>query len=150
MIVNTVHFGKIDIDEAASIEFPEGLPGFEYCRRFVPLEMPNASGLIFLQSLERPHLCFITIPLRPTWPDYQLTIPPEARELLGPDLGTPFSDSAVVLLAIVSLEEGEEPTANLLAPVAIHSGTRRAVQVVRTDGRYEVRASLPVGESVCS
>jgi flagellar assembly factor FliW len=150
MTVNTTHFGTIAIDEASTIEFPEGLPGFECCRRFVPLEAGNAAGLIFLQSLESPQLCFLTILLRSLCPDYRLAMSAEERELLGLDSIMPVEEHRLVLLEIVSLAEGEEPTANLLAPVAIHPDTRRAVQVVRTDGLYPLRAELRVGESVCS
>jgi flagellar assembly factor FliW len=150
MTLHTTHFGCIGIDESAAIEFPEGLPGFEFCRRFVPLQFTGAHGLIFLQSLERPQLCFVTVPLRSLWPDYELALSGDEAELLGVPCGCTFAPHDLALLAILSFEEGEEPTANLLAPLAVHAGTRRAVQVVRQDGRYPVRAALPVGETPCS
>ena len=43
--------------------FPEGLPGFERERRFLPLEMPDQHPLVFLQSAATPALCFVTLPV---------------------------------------------------------------------------------------
>ncbi|HUK19474.1 MAG TPA: flagellar assembly protein FliW [Bryobacteraceae bacterium] len=150
MMLHAMHFGAIPVDELATIEFPEGLPGFESCRRFVPLESAGGPGLIFLQSLEQPQLCFITLPLRSLWPDYELAISAEERDLLGLDPDQTPGPRDLILLAILSFTEGQDPTANLLAPVVIHAGTRRAVQVVRQDGRYPIQAPLPVGEMSCS
>jgi len=150
MMLETTHFGAISVDESSAIEFPEGLPGFESCRGFIPLEFAGGPGLIFLQSLERPQLCFITLPLRSLWPDYELALSAEDADLLGLDPGREPAPRDLALLAILSFEEGEDPTANLLAPVVIHAGTRRAVQVVRPDGPYPVRAPLPAGELSCS
>lgn len=149
MTLKTTHFGSVAVDELSALDFPEGLPGFESCRRFVPLESNGSPGLIFLQSLEQPQLCFITVLLRALWPDYELAIPPEERELLGFEADAPQAGK-MVLLAVLSFVEGEEPTANLLAPIVVHAGTRRATQIVRQDGRYVVRAPLSARESVCS
>jgi flagellar assembly factor FliW len=150
MKLDTTNFGTIEIQESSALEFPEGLPGFEHCRRFAALESSGAGGLIFLQSLEQPQLCFVTVPVRAIWPDYEITIAAEDKELLGFDAGAPIAESDLIVLAILSFVEGEEPTANLSAPVVIHAHTRRAMQVVRQDGRYEVREPLPESEAVCS
>jgi flagellar assembly factor FliW len=148
MTMKTTHFGPVAIDESSALEFPEGLPGFENCRRFVPLESNGSPGLIFLQSLEQPQLCFITVLLRALWPDYELSIPAEERELLGFEAAAAPADE-MALLAVLSFVEGEDPTANLLAPIVVHARTRRAAQIVRQDGHYAVRAPLPAREPVC-
>lgn len=151
MIVNTTQFGPLAVQESSEIDFAEGLPGFEQCRRFVPVQHANSPGLIFLQSLEQPRLCFIAVPVRTLWPDYELVLSAEDREQLGLDAApAPVGGQDVAVLAIVSFVEGEEPTANLLAPVVIHVPKRRAVQAVRTDGRYQAREPLPAAEPVCS
>jgi flagellar assembly factor FliW len=151
MIVNTTHFGPLVVQESSQIEFPEGLPGFEQCRRFVPVRHGNSPGLIFLQSLEQPQLCFITVPMATLWPDYDLALSGEERELLGMDASEKTElGSSVAVLAIISFVEGQEPTANLAAPLVIRVATRRAVQAIRQDGRYQVQAKLPSREPVCS
>ena len=108
------------MDESSTIEFPEGLPGFEECRRFVPLQHPERAGLVFLQSLERTELCFLALPARAVRPDYELALSGEDTALLGfPEGVRPALGSEVLALAILCLAEGQPPTANLLAPVVI-------------------------------
>ena len=152
MTIQTIHFGRLEIEDEETILFPQGLPGFEECRRFVPLHRAEVSGLVFLQSLEQPGLCFVAVVVRPLWPEYELWLSGEDREVLGLD-GEGEGDLAddVVALAVLSFTEGEPPTANLLAPVAICWGTRRALQVVRRDERYSLREPLPaMEEASCS
>lgn len=61
----TSQFGTIEYAEEAVLVFPAGLPGFEFCRRFVLLEQPALSPLVHLQSLEVPDLCFLALPVAP-------------------------------------------------------------------------------------
>jgi len=151
MTYQTAHLGPITVDESSTIEFPEGLPGFEECRRFVPLQHPEYAGLVFLQSLERAELCFLALPVRAVRADYSLALSADDTVLLGfPEDYRPALGSDVLALAILSLEEGRMPTANLLAPVVIHCLTRRAVQAIRPDRRYGCRERVEVQEAVCS
>lgn len=150
MTFPTLHFGPIPVDESAIVDFPEGLPGFEEKRRFVPLRHPTAAGLIFLQSLEAPGLCFLAVPVQILRPGYRLAMSPEDLDLLqlppAPALGVDVN-----ALAIVSLSPGEPPTANLRAPVVIHLQSRRAVQAIRPDDAYGYREPLAApAEAVCS
>lgn len=110
----STHFGSIAVDESSTIEFPEGLPGFEERRRFLPLQNGVPGSLIFLQSLERADLCFLAVPVQVTRPGYQLCMAPEDLELL--ELSTerqPSIGREVAALAIISLVEGQDPTVNL-------------------------------------
>ena len=43
--------------------FPEGLFGFEERKRFLPVELAGTRPVVFLQSLEDPQLCFVTLPV---------------------------------------------------------------------------------------
>ena len=139
------------MNEFAALQFPQGLPGFEDCRRFVPLEHPGHPGLIFLQSLERMDLCFLAVPVRSIRPEYRLSLDPEDLELLGlaedrqPEIGT-----EVAALAILSLAPEEAPTANLLSPVVVSIATGRAVQAIRPDDAYGCREPVAPLEAVCS
>ena len=153
MIFVSAHFGALDVDEESIIEFPEGLPGFEQMRRFLPLRSEQTAGLIFLQSLERPELCFLSMPVRSVRPDYELSLSPEDLLLLGlPAERQPQIEREVAALAILSLTEGEDPTVNLRSPVVICSKTRRAVQAIRPDERYSCRDPLVAlrDEVLCS
>jgi len=152
MIFETKNFGPIAVDESAVIEFPEGLPGFEERRRFLPLADSRPGGLVFLQSLEQPELCFLTLPVKGLRPDYQVALTQEDRETLGlTGAGVPEIGQEAAALAILSLAEGEEPTVNLRAPVVIRIATRAAVQAIRPDEQYQCREPLMQGaEALCS
>src|SRR5947207_2864621 len=62
------------------IENPLGLPGFEENKRFVAVHFAENAPLIYLQSLEDPTLCFITMPILAVDPQYRL-------RMSGADLG---------------------------------------------------------------
>jgi len=105
---------------------------------------------VFLQSLECPELCFLALPVQVVRPDYVVVLTPEDQAILGlPADRTPAIGRDVVALAILSLVEGEAPTANLRAPVLIHMQTRIAVQAIRPDEIYLCREAF-VPEGVCS
>jgi flagellar assembly factor FliW len=151
MTYQTAHLGSITVDEVSTVEFPAGLPGFEEKRRFVPLLHPAHAGLVFLQSLESAELCFLALPVNVVRPDYELKLASDDLELLGfQDGERPVPGTDVAALAILSLAEGEMPTANLLSPVVIHMRTRRAVQAIRPDQQYGCREPLVLEEAVCS
>lgn len=147
----SAYFGSIAVDETATIEFPEGLPGFEERRRFLPLQHGAPGDLVFLQSLERADLCFLAVPVQSIRPCFELRLTAEDLELLGlPPGRQPAIGRDVAALAIISLVEGEEPSVNLRSPVVIHIRTRRAVQAIRPDDRYQCREPLIAPEAVCS
>jgi flagellar assembly factor FliW len=151
MTFQTVHFGPVNADESAALEFPAGLPGFEECRRFTVLRHAEQQALLFLQSLERAELCFLAVPVHVLRPGYQISISDDDLELLGLPAGSrPHPRKEIVALALISLAAGEAPTANLLAPVIVHMHSRRAVQAIRADGAYSCREPFLAEEAVCS
>jgi len=133
----TKHFGAIEYQPESVFEFPVGLPGFEQETRFLPIEQPLSHPIVFLQSLNRPELCFITLPALAVDPGYRLAIAAEDLQALGvaedrqPEIGP-----EVLCLAIVSVAENRAPTANLLAPMVVNLKTRRGVQAIQTDSGY--------------
>ncbi len=154
MRFETRHFGTIEYERDAICEFPAGLPGFEQEREFLALELPHTRPIVFLQSLRRAELCFITLPVQSIEPGYRLQMAPEDLRLLGlPEDRQPELGSEVLCLAIVAVAEGQAPTANLLAPVVINLANRRAVQAIQSDSGYSYRHPLPVPgeeEPTCS
>ena len=148
----TKHFGAIEYDDDAPIVFPEGLPAFEDLTRFLLIDHPAAAPLVFLQSLEREDICLPALPTLAVDPGYELRLSVEDLETLAFSAieGEP-SNTAIGCFAIVSIPADGVPTANLLAPVVVNLAARRAVQSVRSDGRYSHQFPIvPVGEGVCS
>ncbi|MEO7145604.1 MAG: flagellar assembly protein FliW [Bryobacteraceae bacterium] len=144
----TTQFGPIEYREDAVVEFPHGLPAFEDQTRFLAIERPGYGPIVFLQSLLRPELCFLTLPVPLVDPAYQLSL---AREELAA-LDLQDADTGVLCLAILSVAENRAVTANLLAPVVVNRANRRAVQAVRPDAVYSHQHVLPGGrgETPCS
>jgi flagellar assembly factor FliW len=147
------HFGRVAYEPRSILNFPVGLPGFEPERRFMLIEQPATHPIIFLQSLDSPDLCFITLPLLAVEPGYQLELSSEELELLGfagsrqPEIGTDL-----LCLVIISVSEGQPPTVNLLAPIVASLHTRQAVQCIQAGERYSHRHPLPAEpqEAPCS
>lgn len=148
----TRYFGTVGCDEGRVIEFPAGLPGFEKRQRFVLLEDAERKPVIFLQSLDEPQLCFLTLPVLAVDPEYRLKIAAEDLRVLDLCAGRqPVIGGEVECLVILAVADDGSVTANLLAPVVIHAGTRRAVQAVREDAIYGCRHRLarPAPEAPC-
>lgn len=147
---DTQHFGRIAYAEDFTILFPHGLPGFDHLRSFVLLSYPDTQPLVFLQSLEDPALCFITMPVLAADPAYRLEVSPEDLGLLGlPLRAQPRVGEDVLCLTVLSLREAG-PTANLLAPIVVNLKNRRAVQALCPESRYSHRQPLLAAEEAVS
>ncbi|HTR35249.1 MAG TPA: flagellar assembly protein FliW [Bryobacteraceae bacterium] len=133
----TKYFGNQEYREESVYEFPHGLPAFESETRFVLMEQPENKPLVFLQSLSRPNLCFLALPIGAIDQDYQLGISREDIEALDlvperqPQIG-----SEVLVLALICLHDSFPPTANLMAPLVINLKTHRGMQAIRQDSCY--------------
>jgi flagellar assembly factor FliW len=146
------NFGNIPYRPESLLSFPDGLPGFEERRSFLPVQGEDTDPLIFLQSLDDPSLCFVTLPALSIDPDYRLSIDDEDLEKLGlPPGRQPRIGKDVLCLVILSIREGG-PTANMLAPVVINLRNCIAVQAVAVEGEYSHQHQLVVPEeaAVCS
>jgi flagellar assembly factor FliW len=150
-VAETNNFGSISYDAGSVIEFPRGLPGFEERRLFVALQFQDTAPVVFLQSLEIPGLCFITMPVLAVDPQYRL-------EMSGEDLGQlelpsnpqPIIGKQILCLTVLSIGEGG-PTANLLAPVVVNLVNLKAVQAVAPDSGYSHQhVMVPEEALVCS
>jgi len=141
------NFGQIPFKVESVIEFPAGLPGFDERRRFVPVRMPLNDPLVFLQSLEDPALCFVTLPLLAADPGYRLCMSEEDVELIGLEAGCrPQIGREVLGLAVVAIKE-KGPTANLLAPIVVNLKNRRAVQAIAPGSEYSWEHPLLAAEA---
>jgi flagellar assembly factor FliW len=149
--LQTKNFGNISFEPESELHFPAGVPGFEDRRRFVALTFAETNPLVYLQSLEVPDLCFITLPILAADPEYRLRVSQEDLSLLGlVSNRQPVIGEDVLCLSVLSLRE-TGPTANLLAPVLVNLKTRTAVQAVSQEADYSLQFALTPQESpVCS
>ena len=147
----TKNFDVISYSEDSVVEFPNGLPGFDAMRCFLALQFEDSRPLVFLQSLEDPELCFLTFPIGVVESNYRLSVNAEERQQIGLPLSRPLRIGEDVLcLVVVSLRESG-PTANLLAPVVINLGNRKAIQTIAADSGYSHQHPLePEEVPLCS
>jgi len=145
--METKNFGKISFEPESELEFPRGLPGFDSRKRFVAVRFVESDPLVYLQSLEDPDLCFITMPILAVDPGYRLKVDGEDLQQVGlAPTRQPRIGEDVLVLTVVSIHESG-PTANLLAPVLVNLRNRKAVQAVAQEPGYSHRHALLTEES---
>ena len=140
--METKNFGKISFEPDSELEFPGGLPGFDSCRRFVAVRFVESDPLVYLQSLEDPNLCFITMPILAVDPRYKLKVGGEDLDQLGlPQTRQPRIGEDVLCLTVLSVRETRthrQPAgADCGQPAQSQGSTvgRRGVGLLRTSMR---------------
>jgi flagellar assembly factor FliW len=136
-------FGVIEADEQAALCFPEGLPGFPDCTRFIVMDHDRETPLRWLQCIDRPEVTFLIVEPEQIMASYSVDVPPLVLEQIGWDEG---KDSASDVLVFVILNiDGSELSANLRAPVVVHAGRRRAIQMIMDDLNLPIRHRIAPG-----
>jgi flagellar assembly factor FliW len=147
------YFGELEYLPDAEFEFPAGIPGFERETTFVFLQVPHAQPLVFMQSLRDPALCFICVPVHIVDPQYGLDLAPEDRAILDvPPEADIHIGSDALCLAIITVSENEDPTANLASPVVLSLRNRMGVQAMVRSSPDSLRHPLRAQEypTLCS
>ncbi len=140
--IHTHSFGTLEYHDEEVIRFPAGLPGFGTEKQFLAIERIHDKPVIFLQSLGRPDLFFITLPIEIIDPEYELQLSDEDLEMLGEKEPEPAD---LICLALICLPEQGDCTANLLGPIVISRQRQVGLQAIRNDSRYSVTYPL-IGE----
>lgn len=138
MLVNTKHFGEINLDENKIIEFKDGILGFEEYKKYTLLydeESGERPDISWLQSIEEPTLAIPVISPFLVRTDYNPVI---EDELLKP-LGEIHEDNVVALVSITVPSDIEKITANLRAPFIINSDAKLGAQLIVENQDYEVK-----------
>lgn len=138
MLVNTKHFGKIDLDENKIIIFENGILGFNELKKYTIL-YDNMEGeesdISWLQSLEEPSLA---IPIMSPFfikDDYN----PEVEDELLKPLGKMVPEDMVVLVSVTVPSDITKSSVNLKAPFVINAETRKGAQIIVENQDYEVK-----------
>jgi flagellar assembly factor FliW len=138
MLVNTRHFGEIDLDENKRIYFENGILGFENCKEYTLLyddEEGERPDISWLQSLDEPALAIPVISPFIVNPDFN----PEIEDELLKPLGEIKDDNLVVLVSITVPDDITKITANLKAPFIINSDSKKGAQIIVENQNYEVK-----------
>ncbi|HWI16437.1 MAG TPA: flagellar assembly protein FliW [Vicinamibacterales bacterium] len=120
------------------VTMPDGLPGFEQCRRFIVVTSETLQPFTCLQSLDEPRPSFLALDPRQIVPDYAASLGDGDRARLEASDG-----DALLWLAFVCVDS-EQATVNLRAPVTINARTMRGIQVIPSDSTYSTNHPLPL------
>jgi flagellar assembly factor FliW len=134
-VIKTKPFGDLEVSEAQIVEFPEGILGFDYVKKFALLE-EEGSPFLWLQAYDEPSLAFVMISPLNFMDEYSLVISQSDLEDVGAE--TP-EDLLVYSIVTIPSDNPSEMTANLQGPVIINPVSRRGKQAISLSDRYRVR-----------
>ncbi|HON77897.1 MAG TPA: flagellar assembly protein FliW [Spirochaetota bacterium] len=133
--VKTRPFGEIEINEKQIIDFPEGILGFDYVKKFIILDSHDNSPFKWLQAYSEPELAFVIIRPVDFLHEYELVISPADVEAVEAE-----SEEGLLVFAIVTIPANpKEMTANLQGPLIINPLKRIGRQAVSLSDKYRVK-----------
>ena len=117
-------FGEFIVPAPQLVRFPDGIPGFERCHRFILIAADRLTPLSCLQGLDAPFPSFLAAEPANVRTDYLPVLGPADRARLG------STDGDTVLWLVLLTIGLHEVTANLKAPVAVNLATMVGRQVL--------------------
>ena len=138
MKVETYLFGAIEVSPEKIITFPNGMVGFEHCKRFMLAheESKEHPASYTLQSLDEPTLAFQIVDPTTLGFDYELALNDAENAILQ----SPAPEDVVVMQVLSRNEEGGKASIspNLRAPLVINTRTRVGIQKVMENLRPNI------------
>lgn len=131
MKIDTRDFGQIDVDEATIYHFTQPIFGFEEYPDYVAIQDEElGDNIIWLQSVQNQHLCFIL--LDPSGiPNFAPVLPAGSDKLIGD------GDCFCWVITVVGAQ-AKDSTVNLKSPLFLNPVTHQAAQIMLEDD-YPVR-----------
>lgn len=139
MILDTVKFGEIEVDDNLIFDFIEPILGYEHLKKYTLIDYNPDSPFKWLQSTEDMAVSFpVSIPALFSI-DYTFTVPEEQAKLI--EL---VDIQDVLTLNIANIPSGapQSATINLLGPIVINVNNKKAIQMILNEGNYSVRHKL--------
>ena len=133
--LKTKPFGEIEIDERQIVDFPEGLLGFDYVKKFVVLDSREKSPFKWLQAYDEPGLAFVIIRPIDFMVEYDLVISSADLE----DVGAKEPGELLVFAIVTIPSNYKDMTANLQGPVIINPKKRVGKQAISLSEKYRVK-----------
>jgi flagellar assembly factor FliW len=133
---------EAEITVSETVTFPNGIPGFEACRRWVVLAAEGHTPLRRLHAVDGTEASFLALDPRQVLEGYRCELSDADRARIGADKTTPL-----LWLALVSVEPNGTVTINLRAPIVINPTTMMGQQVLPQDCLYPLRHVLVDADS---
>lgn len=136
MDIETIRFGKIEVQEDKVITFPRGILGFAKNKKYILFPHSDNSPFFWLQSVEDGDLAFVVMNPQIVKSDYSVDIDDNVLNEL--DVKQP-EDLEVVCIVTIPRNDPKRMTINLLGPIIINAAGRNAVQVICDKQSYSHR-----------
>ena len=120
MKISTVLFGQQEIDPDTIITFPEGLPGFEECKRFKLFHSDEYEPLQCLQSLDDLEVCFSLMEPILFGHEYEVLLSDEDLELLK-------IEEAENLMILLMVYEADDEDQRQVADIPMNTNWRAPI-----------------------
>lgn len=138
MTIETRDLGRVEVAEEEILQFVSPIFGFEGLERFALLSDDEAGGgLLWLQSIDKPDICFILLDPVELEMEYHPVLQQDTMEML--QLQDP-KEAGLLLIAVVP-GDFKQTTVNLKSPVVINRPKRVAAQVI-LEADYPIRTRL--------
>jgi flagellar assembly factor FliW len=140
MLIESTRFGSFEVDSSRTLTFEDALLGFPDSSTYVVVEVED-TPYVWLQSADEPEIAFLATSPFLFFPDYDLELGHSEQQALDV---TDVSQVEVLALLTVHrvVDEPVNITANLLGPIVINVGSRKARQVVLDRSGYSTREPL--------
>lgn len=140
MEINTKYLGKVNIDEASILSFPNGLLGLKDSNEFAIINLEDIPNFKFLQDIKNENISFLIVNPWDFFSDYDIELPDEKLENININ---PKGENLMEIYNIVTLsKQFKKSTANLLAPVVINLKEKKGKQFVLNNSPYTTKHSL--------
>lgn len=136
MIIQTKHFGDVEIAEEDVLVFEYGIPGFDELTKFVILGKTDVESPFFwLQSLEDSGVAFVISDPFNYVSDYEAEIDTTMAKFLGIE-----DENDAIIYNIVTVPEDISKTSiNLKAPLIINTKNNKGCQVILENEKYKFK-----------
>lgn len=137
--VKTKSFGEIEVDDNIVFDFPDGILGFDYIKKFVVLDSDeDKSPFKWLQAFDEVNLAFVIIMPIDFMNEYDLVISQNDMEAVGTE-----DPNDLLVFAIVTIpEDTSKMTANLQGPLILNPKKRLGRQAISLSDKYGVRHNI--------
>ena len=121
---------NVTIDPETLFTFPEGIAGFENCKRFKLFHEEGKATVFWLQSVDDTAVMFQIVAPETFDIEYQIELSDADCALIGLQ---DIEDVAVVVIVYRNEAEDGKVAANTRSPVILNTKTRKGMQKVLQD-----------------
>ena len=132
MKIDIERFGltNVTVDPDTLFTFPEGVAGFEDCKRFKLFHEEGKPTVFWLQSLDQADVMFPVVTPETLDIEYQIELSDADCALIG--VADP-ADVAVAVIVYRDEAQGGQIAANTRSPVILNLKTRKGMQKVLSE-----------------